>query len=466
LDITTPYDDIIPIASEPDARFYIDAMRIYLGLYEGTISMEEAIRASISLKENPEFAKYPVNPTVIPLNEDYKNRIISNLETLKKFNLLTKDSVKSAFTFALLTPETPISNVDLQVLHVLEKDPMITLVKAAETIGATSRTIARSIDRLERTIFFRTTALMDMTAFGAYPFILFFTLAEGVEWETVEDGLALFPLTKNILKTSMTDLGYASFLIPGPKENLATFRSQVKNISQILFDYSSLHQQEASGTDTNLSLYQDGQWAYSEVASNLAEGEILPRDDERINVLECKDWVEGLTERDFIVASEYRDALRDPPRVFLKKLHAADWNFDSKQVMQSVRKSHSRNLILPFIFFRGVGLSTNFCFEIVCDETWRKRIMLAVTHFPSATYFLSPRGIIIWTQVPSNQQVEYYQAFRSLEDCNGVDSVQPIMTIFLKGSRSELDFTQRWKFGSNGWTCDRSLLDFAGSFSY
>jgi hypothetical protein len=38
------------------------------------------------------------------------------------------------------------------------------------------------------------------------------------------------------------------------------------------------------------------------------------------------------------------------------------------------------------------------------------------------------------------------------------------MTIDLKGSRSELDLTKFWKFGSSGWTVDRNQLDLSGYF--
>ncbi|MFW9845272.1 MAG: winged helix-turn-helix transcriptional regulator, partial [Candidatus Thorarchaeota archaeon] len=262
LDIKTSYDDTIPSADEPSTQFYIDVMRIYLGLYDGTISVEEAVQAAEILKENPEFVKYPVNPTLAPLNEEYKNKILSNLQTLKKFNLVTKDSVKSAFSFAFLTPDVPISETDLQVLKALENNPMCTLVDAADSVGVTSRTIARSIERLEKDLILRVSALMDMTSFGAQPFLLFFTLAEGIEWDMVEDGLARYPFTKGLLKTTMTDLGYASFLIPGPKDNHLAFSEHIRDISSLLFDYAQLHSQTSSGADSNIGLFENGNWRF------------------------------------------------------------------------------------------------------------------------------------------------------------------------------------------------------------
>ncbi|MFX1263338.1 MAG: hypothetical protein ACFFAZ_14755, partial [Promethearchaeota archaeon] len=78
--------------------------------------------------------------------------------------------------------------------------------------------------------------------------------------------------------------------------------------------------------------------------------------------------------------------------------------------------------------------------------------------------YVSPLGIIVWTQVPSEHQVEYYQLFRSLESQKGVKSVNPIMTIDLKGSRSELDLTKFWRFGSKGWTTDRENLSLSDYF--
>lgn len=456
---------MIPLVTEPSARFYIDMMKVYLGLYEGALSVEEAVKTVETLKENPEYAKFPVDPTVIPLNEEFKNKILSNLQTLKKFNLFTKDSVKSAFTFALLTPETPINETDFKVLQVLEKDPLSSLVNAAHAIGATPRTVARAIDRLERNYFLRVSAWIDMTAFGAHSFILFFTLADGVDWETVEKGFALYPFTKNILKTTMTDLGYASFLIPGPEGNLSIFAEHVRNISPLLFDYSSLHSQEAAGSDSNLSLYQGGQWSFSDVLMKVPEDNIPPPKRE-IRLLECGQWQKGLTSKDFIVISEYSKALRDPPRVLGEKLRMEGWEFDAKQITQSVRKAHDRRLILPYLSFRGMGLSTNFCFEIICSRNWRDRILKAIVHLPSVTYYLSTRGIILWAQVPSQQQVEYYRMFRSLESYEEVQSVQPIMTILLKGSRSELDFVHYWKFRSNGWTVDPRHLELDSCFSY
>jgi hypothetical protein len=42
--------------------------------------------------------------------------------------------------------------------------------------------------------------------------------------------------------------------------------------------------------------------------------------------------------------------------------------------------------------------------------------------------------------------------------------VNPIMTIDLKGSRSELDLTKFWKFGPGGWTTERDRLNLSGYF--
>ena len=57
--IQTPFDDMIPKVDEPSAQFYLDAMRIYLGLSSGTLSYEDALDAAEKLKNNPEYNRSP-----------------------------------------------------------------------------------------------------------------------------------------------------------------------------------------------------------------------------------------------------------------------------------------------------------------------------------------------------------------------------------------------------------------------
>ncbi|MFX0107386.1 MAG: hypothetical protein ACFE7R_03815 [Candidatus Hodarchaeota archaeon] len=459
LTIPTPYDDLIPVADEPSAQFYIDAMRIYLGLYEGTISVEEALHAVEILKENPEYAITPTNPTRVPLNEEFKNKILSNLQTLRKFNLITVDSVKSAYSFAFLTQDNLPQKNDLDLLRLLEVEPNLPLVNAAKEMGLTPRTIARSIERLQTRNVLRFAALYDTTAFGVQSYILFFTLADGVEWSDVERGFAEYPFTKSILKTTMTDLGYASFMIPGPKSNFEVFEEHARDVSNILFDYSCLHTQIGSGADTNLSLFDGTNWRFPDELVKCINEEADWSGEKAIRVLLCQGYQKGLSEDDFLILNNYRLDIRAPPREISANLRMRGWNFDARQVAQTIRKMNDKKAVLPFLIFDSVGLSTNFCFEVVCTKPWRESILQSCPYLPSSTYFLSSQGIIIWAQVPSNQQVEYYQLFRTLEDCSGIQSVHPIMTIKQHGSRSELDLTKFWRYGSEGWMADSSMLD-------
>ncbi|MHA2362281.1 MAG: hypothetical protein ACXAB6_10210 [Candidatus Thorarchaeota archaeon] len=245
--IQTPYDEIIPQVDDPSAQFYLDSMKIYLGITSGTVTLEDAMIATMKLKQNPEFAKSPIDPTLVPINETFKKKIVENLTTLSKYNLFTLDSIKSAFSFAFLVQETPIVKTDYEVLAYLTKNPSTSLVKASDSLGLAPRTIARSIDRIKERHLLRFSTLLDTTAFGIQSAILFFTLQDGVEWPEIETGLATFPYTKNILKTSMTDLGYVSFMVPDESRNWAIFKRSLKSLTQEVFDYTKLHFQTAFG---------------------------------------------------------------------------------------------------------------------------------------------------------------------------------------------------------------------------
>ena len=74
-------------------------------------------------------------------------------------------------------------------------------------------------------------------------------------------------------------------------------------------------------------------------------------------------------------------------------------------------------------------------------------------------YYISSRGIIVWTMTPGEHQVEYYQLFRALEQKPGVDSVNPIMTISQRGSKSMLDLTRNMTYQNGRWSVDPEDID-------
>jgi DNA-binding Lrp family transcriptional regulator len=458
IDIETPYDDLFPTVDEPTVQFYLDAMRIYLGLCAGTVSMEEALKAVDLLKTNPEFVSYPTNPTVVPINEVFKNKVLENLKTLSKFNLLTKDSVRSAYTFAFLTEEAPITKTDFSVLKLLSINPTISLVKASEILQMAPRTVARSLDRIRQRHYVRFSAILDYTAFNIQSAMLFFTLQEDVDWNEVEQGFSEYSFTKSLLKTTMTDLGYVTFMIPNRERNLSTFHDSIRSVSRAYFDYSSLHYQTGSGAKSNISLFENGRWTLAKVVESPFED--IPQGVEELPLLLlCKGVQKDFSQDDLAVGSQLQLDVRAPPSKVSKSLSARGWSIDARRVSQVINKLYSRNLIHPYITVSGLGLSSNFCFEIVCDESWRDRILSTIVTFPYTMYYLSARGIIVWTSVPSYHQVEYYQVFRALQQMSGVEMVQPIMTISQRGSRSTIDLTRNWDYVDGVWSVKPEEVD-------
>ncbi|MFW9833298.1 MAG: hypothetical protein ACFFEK_04835 [Candidatus Thorarchaeota archaeon] len=458
LSIETPYDEMFPESKEPSVRFYLDSMRIYLGLCAGSITMEEALRAVEQLKTNPEFVRYPTNPTIIPIKESYKNKVLENLKTLSKFNLITRDAVRSAYTFAFLVEESQISQNDFDVLKVLSINPTISLVKAAEILHMAPRTVARALERVNERNLVRYSAILDYTAFNIQSAMLFFTLREDVDWGEVEKGFMEYRFTKSLLKTSMTDLGYAGFMIPNRERNLSTFHESIRAISNTYFDYSSLHYQTASGARSNLSLYENGQWSLAKVVESPFEEET--KDIDKLPVLlVCKGLEPGFGETELAVGSQLQLNVRAAPSQISKTLAALGWDIDARKVSHVIQKLNNQSLILPYVAVYGLGLSSNFCFEIVCNESWRDKILSTIVTFPWTMYYLSKRGIIVWTSVPANHQVEYYQVFRALQQMSGVDSVQPIMTISQRGSRSIDDLVRNWNYVDGVWSVKPHEVD-------
>lgn len=451
--IQTPFDELIPDSSEPSAQFYLDAMRIYLGLCSGSLSMEGAIKAVEILKENPEYTTTPTNPAIIPINERFKSRLLENLETLTKFNLITRDSIRSAYSFAFLTEEVPISTTDYETLFLFTKEPEISLVNASKKLGITPRTIARSLQRIKDRHAIRFSGLLDYTAFNLQSVILFFTLREGTDWASVERSLSEYPFTKSILKTTMTDLGYVTFLIPNISETRQVFQKSVRDFSQEFFDYASMHYQTGTGTISNLDLFVDNTWTFPSLLRK-SQTDLIDTigDIPSPPIIHCGGVRDEFTQLDLIIATQIQGDSRAGPSKVSSSLRMRDIDADARRVAQVDRKLRENEIFLHYVVFGSLGLSSNFCFEIICNDSWKDRILAFISQFPWVMYYISSRGLIIWTQTPGPHQVDYYQMFRALEQNPGVERVHPIMTIAQGGSKSMTDLTRNLTYDSGTWS--------------
>ncbi|MFX1484434.1 MAG: hypothetical protein ACFFCP_14740 [Promethearchaeota archaeon] len=422
--------------------------------------MEAAIKAADILKENPEYITTPTNPAIIPINERFKSRILENLKTLKKFNLITRDSIRSAYNFAFLTEESPISKTDYELLCLFSRESDVSLIDASKKLGMTPRTIARSLQRLKERHGIRFSGLLDYTAFNLQSAILFFTLREGIDWTAVEKIVTEYPFTKSILKTTMTDLGYITFLIPNITQTSQVFQRSVRDFSSEFLDYASLHYQTATGTKSNLDLLVNNNWILPaslsgdtmDLTTNTSVKSSAP-------LIHCGGVKEEFSQLDLAIAAEIQSDSRAGPSKIASSLQMRSIEVDPRRVALVDRKLRDNNLFLPSIYFGGLGLSSNFCFEIICNETWIKRIMTIVSQFPWAMYYLSSRGIIVWTTSPGVHQVDYYQMFRTLEQNPDVEKVHPIMTITQGGSRSMMDLTRNLIYASGRWSIDEEDVD-------
>jgi len=288
--------------------------------------------------------------------------------------------------------------------------------------------------------------------------MLFFTLREDTDWSEVEQGFSEYGFTKSLLKTTMTDLGYVSFMIPNREKNLPMFHDSIRSVSKTYFDYSSLHYQTGSGARSNLALFKKGVWNLARVVESPFEE--TKQDIDKLPVLlMCKGVQPEFGEAELAVGSQLQLNVRAPPSRISKNLINHGWDIDARHVSQVIHKLNNRSLILPYVAVLGLGLSSNFCFEIVCNEAWRDRILSTIVTFPWTMYYLSARGIIVWTSVPANHQVEYYQVFRALQQMSGVEVVQPIMTISQSGSRSTIDLTRNWEYENGVWSVQPEDVD-------
>ncbi|MHA1216836.1 MAG: winged helix-turn-helix transcriptional regulator [Candidatus Thorarchaeota archaeon] len=458
-DFTTPYDHLIPAVDDPAAQFYLEVIRVYLAMCEGVVSVRKAAEIAQRLREHPEFAKHPVDPSILPVSATLKAKLIENLETLQRYNLYSLDAIKSAYSFAFMVTDAPLRPVDLKVLQFFSENPEATNYDTAEALNIVPRTVGRSIQRLRERHGLRFSYLIDTTAFGIHSFMLFFKLTDGVRWSEVESGLADFPFTRSILRTTMSETGYASFLFPGNEKRVHAFESSINRLVGRVFEQVTLHSQIGMARTTTLSLYDGNEWAFPEQLESVLDTSVPPPRIDSNRTLWCGGPKRGLSPLDFVIASQLRIDGRASARKIRDNLRLMGIDMSAPSVAYSIRKIRERGIMLPFVAFGGVGLSTNFCFEIVCDESWKQRILGFSQLLPSSFAYLSDHGMILWIDVPGIHQVRYYKLFRSLENEDGVHFVQPIMTVGLSGSRPMDDLSRHWNASDRGWSVDPNVLD-------
>ncbi len=458
--LRTPYDELIPQVSDPAAAFYLDVIRVYLALCEGLISLEEAQRLSAILREDPEYAKHPIDPSLLPVSSALKNRLIENLQTLKRYNLYSVDAIRSAYGFSFMLTDAPMTQQDFSLLRLLADDPLIHVTKAARQLGVTNHIVSQSMRRLRERNGLRFSALVDTTAFGINSFMLFFKTQPDVDWSAVETGLAEFPFTKSILKTTMSNTGYASFLFPGGEERVRQFRRGIARLVGEVFEFATLHSQTGMMRGLNLSLYDLRSWQLPEEFEGLLDLSVPPPSDGLPKVLWCRGpRYTTLQAIDFMIVSQLRVNSRMTTTQIRERLRLMGVDIGPRPLMASLRRVRSPRLMRPFIAFGGVGLSTNFCFEIVCNSQWQKRVLSFVPLLPASLVYVSDKGLVIWMDVPSEHQTWYYRVIRSLQEQDGVDLVQPIMMVSQYGSRSMDDLTRHWRATRDGWYVDPDMLD-------
>ncbi|MBD3408018.1 MAG: hypothetical protein GF411_18000 [Candidatus Lokiarchaeota archaeon] len=456
---TTPYDHLIPAVDDPSAKYYLDILRIYLAIYAGTLSVEDAVKLVEKMKSNPESVKVSMDPTMIPIRDVYIQKILSNLETLKKYNLTNLDAIRSAMNFAFLMDDVPISSFDLESLIYFQKNPLSTVSEAAESLSIAPRTVSRVLKRLNENFSLRFQALIDNSAFGIHSSLMFFRLKNGISWDIVEDGFARFPHTKSILKTPMSDYGYATFMFPYTSANFRNFIGSIDLLKDEIFSHVSVHSMRACGTHYNMDLYSGDIWEFPELATQFLHPDGMLSSDIEPNLLYCNGKNAKIRVSDFEISCQYRMDIRAPPSEIKKFLSLRNFEYDVRFISRSIRRCKRNGILLPHTSWGSLGLPNNFCFEILCNGEWIQRISHALELFPKSLSYLSDRGIVVWIQVPGYHQVDYYQLMRNLEQYEGVESVESIMTLKQKGSRSTLDLLKHWEKKNDRWTTNPESLD-------
>ncbi|MGY5877005.1 MAG: winged helix-turn-helix domain-containing protein [Candidatus Thorarchaeota archaeon] len=449
---TTPWDYLIPIVEDTESLYLLNIMRMYLGLHAGTLTYEEAEDILHDIRQTPEYTRYPIDPTLVFVNDHYKNRIVSNLETLHKYRLYTLDAISSAARFSFLTDQYPLRKTDMNVLTEMVIEPLSSVRTTSERIGLSPSTVRRSLSRLREFHQIRYCCLSDNSAFDLHSFMMFYTLRDGVDSDEIEKNFCSLPIHRATLDAATNEQRYTSFLIPG-SENSERFIRSVLALPPSVFEYVRLYRAQGVGRTMNLNLLEDMEWRLPISISDLFLAESIDdRECTFAKTLYSRGTRQDLEMTDMIVSMLLRRDFRIKPTDASQYLRKSGYDITPNEVRVSRERLLEKGVDLPVTYVWGLGLSATYSFEIICNPEWSERIQERIRVLPITNTFISHRGIIVMTYFVGHHEVEYYKLFHSLEDQEGIEAVHTIRMPRIRGSRVMLHLPKYWDSSMNEWS--------------
>ncbi|MHA2143192.1 MAG: hypothetical protein ACXADC_17075 [Candidatus Thorarchaeota archaeon] len=448
--------DELSIGDDNTAKWLRDCLKIYFALCTGSMTTAQARDAFKIHTENPAASVLDYNPLKRSREKRGVSRLIRNIKILKRLNNVTGDYLQSAILDSFVRDYLGPTGRDYDLICYFFQHPMASYTEAAKHLGWHRSTVSTALARCQESYYTSTYSLVDNGVFGLRSFMLIFSLAHGLDWRKVREGLLEFPFIVNLEWNKGHQFKYASFLIPGCRQNLSAFQESIERLAESHFDYVSLHPSMSYGIFTNLSLLQDGLWVLPEgiLKGNALDYDVALR---MSSSRECRGPRMDMSLDDYRISTIYRRNLRLSSQELSDRCKSMGWDIDTKQAYYRSQKLLDGGILQPFFTWASLGKTYTHFVEVICGPKSKARILKILHGFPKTLFYESGQGLLLWIEVPPYHNLDYYTFITSLSRIRGVEDVKHVIFDQFTTSRSDARITEGLEYGKEGFS--RSSYD-------
>jgi hypothetical protein len=236
--IKTPHEELL-IGETSDSQYYLDLVKLKIALSTNLISLEDVDVIGNELHKDSEAVASVFIPLYEPWSQEMIDHLVESLSYLKKNQIMTPQKLNSAIYDMLghNRPHQVPTGTRAEVLKYFAMNPMSSFKDASETLKLHRSSVYDAYKKLEAHHWARTLGHNNVSGFGLRPVFLLFELNDPVSWELIEAGFKSFPFTSRVLQYPNSETIISAFLLPGSSDNLRSFKSGIKEVSDDFFKY-------------------------------------------------------------------------------------------------------------------------------------------------------------------------------------------------------------------------------------
>jgi hypothetical protein len=389
-EIVKKYSNLFVDCGDPEVQQLYFLLCLFLAKCDGVISNSQ-VEQMMGKSD-----RYLFNPYHTPVYR--KDLVLVRLKFLKKYNVTNPQEIMRILTWGLLTTEK-FNSSDRRYLVAFVENPDKSFSSIARNLGVSTSSVFEAYRRLNKTLQFRSTYVLNFPLLKLKHVIIFFKPNEAFKSPSLWRDFTL-----SINQDTFGEWKWASFLVPNQIRILKEFTDSLKKFSYDLFEDYRLYEVKSMGKFCNLSTFDGEKWISGDDALAVGSfkfaertGELSPRFNDYKYATEPMEF----DNIDFLIAClKYGDA-----RLKNSEMRDVLGKYGYKLALVTLAKRltslRRKGLFIPFFGFSGLGLSSASTYAVECDDSVVETLYHAFPQLPECTVSRTDKGVVFMVRSPA-----------------------------------------------------------------